>query len=90
MTTEDTQPLQFLEIYRCSTDHEYYFSGLGNIRPFLCPQCKTMLKLVSKTPIPERKPLEKPQPKVRETLAEIISFDPKRPRRKKKPAAETE
>lgn len=84
MTTEDTQPLQFLEIYRCNTDHEYYFSGLGNIRPFLCPQCKTMLKLVSKTPIPERKPLEKPQPTVKEALAEIIMLDKARPGKKKK------
>jgi transcription initiation factor IIE alpha subunit len=90
MTTEDTKPLHFLEVYGCDNEHEYYFCGLGNIRPFLCPQCKTMLQLVSKTEVPERNHLEQPKSAVKETLAEIISLDPKRPRRKKKQAAEGE
>jgi hypothetical protein len=49
-----------------------------------------MLQLVSKTEVPDRNHPEQPKSAVKETLAEIISFDPKRPRQKKKPAAEGE
>jgi transcription initiation factor IIE alpha subunit len=87
MSDIEADDTKILQVFACKNLHEYYFANLGNIRPFLCPICKNMLKLIETSIVPSHSHPSRQDEKSLRSNAKIIPFPKQSSTENPEPAA---
>jgi hypothetical protein len=87
MSDIEADDTKILQVFACKNLHEYYFANLGNIRPFLCPICKNILKLIETSIVPNHAHPSQHDDESLRYNAKIIQFPEQGPPENPDPAA---